>query len=156
MRYNAAAVLLMVVLTASAQVSVPSVDAAQGAVWDLTPIFPDDAAADRERVAIIAELPSLAAFKGHLGDNAVTLRKALDRRSKLMQRARRVSSYASLRVAEDARAGSSQALLASAGDLMDQLGSASSFYDSEIIGISRAKIAAFEAAEPGLAPHRHS
>lgn len=156
MRHNAVAALLMVVLNARAQVNALSADAAQGAVWDLTVIYPDDAAAERERIAIIAELPSLAAFKGHFGDNAATLRKALDQRSKLMQRARRVSSYASLKVAEDARVGSSQALLASAGDLMDQLGSASSFYDPEIIAIGRAKIAAFEAAEPGLDRHRHS
>ena len=156
MRYSAIAALLMVALAAAAQVSAPSADPAQGTVWDLTVIYPNDAAAERERLAIIAELPSLAAFKGHLGDNAATLRKALDQRSKLMQRARRVSSYAALKVAEDARVGSSQALLTSAGDLMDQLGSASSFYDPEIIAIGRARIAAFEAAEPGLDRHRHA
>ncbi len=156
MRHTAVATLLMVAFTASAQVRTPSADPAQGAVWDLTVIFPDDAAAEREGVAIKAELPGLIAFKGHLGENAATLRKALDQRSKLMQRARRISSYASLKVAEDARVGSSQALLASAGDLMDQLGSASSFYDPEIIALGRAKIAAFEAAEPGLDRYRHS
>src|SRR5271168_3665819 len=156
MKHNAVAALLMVVLTAGAQVSPPSANAAQGAVWDLTVIYPDDTAAERERVAIIAQLPLLAVFKGHLGDNAATLRKALDERSKLMQRARRFYSYASLKVAEDARAGSSQALLASADYLMDQLGSASSFYDPEIIAIGRTRIAAFEAAEPGLDRHRHS
>lgn len=100
--------------------------------------------------------PSLAAFKGHLGDDASTLRRALDQRSKLMQRARRVSSYASLKVAEDTRVDSSQALLASAGDLMDKLGSASSFYNPEIIAIGRTKIDAFESADRGLDRHRRS
>jgi oligoendopeptidase F len=156
MRYEAVVVLVMVALSALEQVSGPSTDPAQGAVWDLTVIYRDDAAAERERVAIIAELPSLTPFKGHLGDNAATLRKALDRRSMLSQRARRVSSYASLKVAEDARVGSSQALLASAGDLMDKLGTATSFYDPEIIAIGRTRIAAFEAAEPGLERHRRS
>jgi oligoendopeptidase F len=125
-------------------------------VWDLTAIYPNDLAAERERGAIIAELPSLAAFRGHLGDSATTLREALDQRSKLTQRASRFSSYASLKVAEDARVGSSQALLASAGDLMNELGSAISFFDPEIVAIGRTKIAAFEAADTGLDRHRRS
>ena len=78
----------------STAANVPSTDPAQGSIWDLTVIFPDAAAAERERLAVIADLLSLTAFKGHLGDSAATLRAALDRRSELLERAR--GSIASL------------------------------------------------------------
>ncbi|MGA2536587.1 MAG: M3 family metallopeptidase [Terracidiphilus sp.] len=128
-------------------------DPAQGAVWDLTVLFADSAAADRERVAILADLPSLAAFQGHLGDNAAALRKALDRRSEIVHRAQRVHRYAFMRVSEDARMESSQALMASAEDMVGKIRETTAFFDPEIIAMDRAKVAAFEAAEPGLAPH---
>lgn len=59
--------LISAALAAQSTANVPRTDAAQRAVWDLTVIFPDPAAAERERLAVIAALPSLAAFKGHLG-----------------------------------------------------------------------------------------
>jgi oligoendopeptidase F len=130
-------------------------DPAQGAVWDLTAIFPNDAAAESERAAILAELPSLSGFREHLGDSATKFRAALDRRSELLQRARRVHRYAFLKVSEDARVESSQALMASANDMVSQLRAGTAFYDPEIIALGSARIVAFEAAEPGLAPHHH-
>ena len=136
-----------------AQAEGPVADPAQGAVWDLTVIFPNDAAAEGERAAIVAELPSLAKFGGHLGDSAATLREALDRRSAMVMRAQRVYRYAFMKVSEDARVESAQAMMASAGDMVSKLRTTTAFYDPEIIALGRAKIVAFEAADPGLKPH---
>lgn len=129
------------------------VDPAQGAVWDLTAIFPNEAAVESERARILSDLPALSAIGGHLGDSAAALRAALDRRSELVQRARRVHRYAFLKVSEDARVESSQALLASANDMVSKLRAATAFYDPEIIALGSSRIEAFEAADPGLAPH---
>ena len=38
-------------------------------VWDLTDLYPSDAAWDAERVAVEKALPSLPAFKGKLGES---------------------------------------------------------------------------------------
>ena len=162
LRSTLAILLVSIAIFLSAQTAVTpgtastesEVDPAQGAVWDLTVIYPDAAAAERERVAIAAALPSLAAFRGHLGDSAATFRAALDLRSAIVQRTRRVRRYAFMKVSEDARVESSQAMAEAASDLIDKLGAAIAFYDPEIIALGATKIAAFEAAEPGLAPHR--
>jgi oligoendopeptidase F len=135
------------------QSETPATDPAQGAVWDLKVIFPDGAFAERERAAILADLPSLTAFRGHLGDNAATLRAALDRRSAMILRAQRVYRYAFMKVSEDARVESSQALMASAGDMVSKLRATTAYYDPEIIALGRAKIGEFETTEPGLKPH---
>ena len=45
-------------------------------------------------------------------------------------------------------------MAASAADLVDKFGAASSFYDPEITAIGASRITAFETAEPGLARHR--
>jgi oligoendopeptidase F len=143
-------------VTASAQgplSETAATDPAQGAVWDLTVIFPNDAAADSERAAILAELPSLAKFSGHLGDNAATLRAALDRRSAMTLRAQRVYRYAFMRVSEDARVESSQALMASAGAMVSKMRATTAFFNPEIIALGSAKITALEADDPELKPH---
>ena len=76
--------------TPTTQSAVPNsaeVDPAQGAVWDLTVIYPDDAAAERERVALLAALPSLAAFRGRLGDSPGDVRRAYGSRLGLLEAA---------------------------------------------------------------------
>lgn len=139
---------------ASAKAVAPTADPAQGTVWDLTALFADNAAAERERVAILADLPKLAAFRGHLGDDAATLRRALDLRSEMIERAERVYRYSFMKVSEDARVEASQAQMASAGDMVGKLREADAYYDPEIIAMDPVKVAAYEVAEPGLAPHR--
>ena len=129
-------------------------DPAQGAVWDLRVIFADDAAAELERTALVTELASLSEYQGHLGDSASALRKALDRRTALTQRVRLVHRYAFLKVLADARVTSSQAQFAASADLVGKFGAATAFYDPEIIALGKAKLAAFEVADAGLAPHR--
>jgi len=152
MRYGIYAALLSLVVATSCPVAAePTTDSARLAVWDLSVIYPDAAAAERERNAIDADSASLSRYKDHLGDSAAMLQAGLDARSGLIRRARRLYKYAFLTVAEDARVPSSQALQASAGITLAKVRAASAFFDSEIIGIGAAKLAKFEAADPGLA-----
>ena len=64
-----------------------AVKAAEGdtvaAAWDLTDIYPSDAAWDAARKQALAALPGLAKYKGHLGDSAATLAEALTTQSDL-------------------------------------------------------------------------
>src|SRR3982750_568926 len=55
--------------------------AAATAAWDLTDLYPTDAAWESERAAIAARLPEITAFKGRLGEGAGTLRKVLQLQS---------------------------------------------------------------------------
>jgi hypothetical protein len=45
------------------------VDPAQGAIWDLRPLFPNNTAWDRERERVEAALPGFAALKRTLGSD---------------------------------------------------------------------------------------
>ena len=70
-------------------------------VWDLTRLFPDDAAWDAERAAVTAEIPGLAALRGTLGRDAASLRTALDRMSALRLRMSRLWVYVCTQLSTD-------------------------------------------------------
>lgn len=122
-------------------------------VWDLSPLFADDAAWDAERRAVQAELPALRALRKDFGRDAASLRQALDRISAVSQRWSRVAVYASAAAStdnRDARNQERQSLLRSLGG---QYGAALSWVDSEIQALGEEKIEAWLKAEPGLQKH---
>lgn len=140
---------------ALAQTATPAAAPATDAryVWDLTPMFANDAAWDAERQAIQQILPSLQALRGGFGRDAASLRQALDTLSTWRERYMRVAVYASAMAStdnRDARNQERQSLLRSLGG---QWGSALSWVDSEIRQIGEAKLNAWLAAEPGLKKH---
>jgi hypothetical protein len=83
----AAGLLLATALSAAAA---PAADPAEGVVWDLGRLYPDDSAWDKERTAVEAALPGLGALKGRLGASPETLRDGLDRISELRRRVERL------------------------------------------------------------------
>jgi oligoendopeptidase F len=140
---------------AHAQAATPAAAAAPDAryVWDLTPMFANDAAWDAERLAIQAALPSLRELRSGFTRDASSLRQALDTLSSWRQRYSRVAVYASAMAStdnRDARNQERQSLLRSLGG---QWGSALSWVDSEIRQLGEAKVNAWLAAEPGLKKH---
>lgn len=140
---------------AHAQAATPAAAAAPDAryVWDLTPMFANDAAWDAERLAIQAALPSLRELRSGFTRDAASLRQALDTLSSWRQRYSRVAVYASAMAStdnRDARNQERQSLLRSLGG---QWGSALSWVDSEIRQLGEPKLNAWLAAEPGLKKH---
>lgn len=140
---------------AHAQAATPAAAAAPDAryVWDLTPMFANDAAWDAERLAIQAALPSLRELRNGFTRDAASLRQALDTLSSWRQRYSRVAVYASAMAStdnRDARNQERQSLLRSLGG---QWGSALSWVDSEIRQLGESKLNAWLAAEPGLKKH---
>jgi oligoendopeptidase F len=83
-------------------------DPAQGTVWDLSPLYRDAGAWDKERADVEASLPALLRLKGGFGASAEALRTGLDELSAVRQRLNRLDEYASLRAAEDASIDASQ------------------------------------------------
>jgi oligoendopeptidase F len=126
-----------------------------GAAWDLKDIFPSDEAWTTERNAVIAVLPSLQAWSGKLGDGAPTMLKALAAISDVNRRTDKLALYAGLSADADTRVAATQERRQLAIDLATQVQSASSWVRPEVLRLGADKIAAFEAAEPGLAPFRY-
>ena len=127
---------------------------ADAAAWDLSDIFPSDAAWNTERQAIVAALPSLEQWRGKLGD-AKTMRAALDAIYAVGNRVDRLYLYASLSADADTRVGANQARKGQATDVATSFGSATAWVDPEVVRLGPQKIEAFETAEPGLGIYKH-
>ena len=136
---------------AQPQTSAPTPTPAE--VWDLTRLFPDDAAWDAERQAVATAIPSLAAARGTLGTSAAALRTALDNQSAMSQRLRRLWVYASTQVSTANADRRNQERMALMSALSGQIGSALAWMDPELQALGEAKIAAFSAADEGLRQH---
>ena len=147
-----AALAAAVPLKALAQ-GAPPADAAP--LWDLSDIYPSDAAWEGERQAVLKLLPSLEAWKGKLGSSAATLKSALDAIYGAGNRADRLYLYASLAADADTRVGANQERKGQATELGTEMGTATAWMSPEIVKMGAGRIAAFEAAEPGLKIYRH-
>ncbi|HEX7694122.1 MAG TPA: oligoendopeptidase F [Sphingomonas sp.] len=121
-----------------------------GAMWDLTDLYPNDAAWDEARKKTLADVPSLTKYKGRLGENADTLAAFLVAQSDIGRAASRIYTYASLNADADLRVSANQERQAQAIDLFTALGEATSWATPEILSIGKAKIDSFVAANDTL------
>ena len=130
--------------------------AASAAVWDLTELYPSDAAWETERAALAARLPDLVKYKGRLGESAGTFKAALQLQSDLYLKISRLYAYATLKRDEDLRVAANQERAQKATDLFTAFGEAYSWGPPELLAIGKARIDGFFAADPALAKFRLS
>jgi oligoendopeptidase F len=147
-------VMITAAATAALAAGVPGVAMAQAAssaaAWDLTDLYPSDAAWETERQSILAALPRLKAQKGTLGRSPASMRAALVEQSDLSKRATRLFVYASLKADEDRRVAPNQERKQQALDVFTALGEATAWTNPEIVSIGAKKVNAFIAADPVL------
>ena len=122
-------------------------------VWDLSRLFPTDAAWDAERQAFAEQLPQLLALRGTLGRDAASLRAGLDRISAADQRLRRLWVYASTQASTDTGNRRNQERTGLVGSLYGRYASGLAWVDSELQSIGADRLATFQGSEPGLRPH---
>jgi oligoendopeptidase F len=127
---------------------------AAGAAWDLTDLYPSDAAWEAERQAIAADIPKLLGYKGTLGQSAASLKAALQAASDAYRKTVRLYIYASLKADEDLRVAGNQERRQQALDVYTQLGEALAWMSPEILQVGQARIDSFLAADTGLAKFR--
>lgn len=124
--------------------------AATAAEWDLTELYPTDAAWESARQALIARVPTLTANKGKLGNGAAVLRDTLVAQSDLLRQGFRLFSYASLKADEDRRVAPAQARVAQMYDLYAQAQGAGAWIAPEVVALGREKVESYIAADPVL------
>ena len=124
--------------------------AKDSALWDLTEIYPSDAAWDEARKGALAALPGIAKYKGRLGESADVLAEALVLQSDLSKTIARVYVYVSLKSDEDVRVATYQEKQAQAGDLYTQFGEATAWFSPELLTLGADKINGFVAANETL------
>src|SRR6185436_18969787 len=81
---------------------------AGGAAWDLTELYPNDAAWAGDRTAIQAQIAALPRLRGTLGRDAGAFRTALQAISDAYRKTSRLYIYASLKADEDLRVAPNQ------------------------------------------------
>ncbi len=124
--------------------------ASSAAAWDLSEIYPSDAAWESERQALLKAIPRLKAQKGTLGRSAAAMRAALQAQSDMNKRASQLYTYASLKADEDRRVSANQERKQQAQDVFTALGEATAWTNPEIVAIGPKKINSLIAADPVL------
>ncbi len=121
--------------------------------WDLSPLFPSDAAWDQARLKLLAELPQLAAFEGRLAEPE-QLAACLELYFRLHSEANFVTLYANLRHATAQSDEAATAMVQRSLAAMDELMRAAAFIRREVLGLPEATLTAALAAVPELVAHR--
>ena len=124
------------------------------AVWDLTPLYRDEAAWRAAKDRLAAALPQLAAFAGRLGEGPGVLLQALEAVEARSRELMRLYTYASLQADEDTRLAPPLERRQEMGLLASQFSRTVSYLRPELLALGEARIEAWLAAEPRLAPHR--
>jgi oligoendopeptidase F len=124
--------------------------AAGGAAWDLTELYPSDAAWDEARKAALAAIPGVGKYRGRLGESADVLAQALAVQSDLGRTIARVYTYASLKGDEDVRISAYQEKQAQAVDLYTAFGEATAWVSPELLTVGKDKILGFVASNATL------
>lgn len=125
-------------------------DAPAGAQWNLADLYPDTAAWDAARRKVLAAIPSLAKYRGRLGESADTLAAFMIAQSDLYREGGRVFSYASLKADEDLRVSADQERQAQAIDMFTAFGEATAWFSPELLTVGKAKIDQFVASNATL------
>ncbi|MGC1478991.1 MAG: M3 family metallopeptidase [Chthoniobacterales bacterium] len=118
--------------------------------WDLTPLFPDDAAWETEFQSLQADYPGITEFRGHLGESVETLHRALEFEKSIDLRIESLNQYVALRTTEDSSDSGSLAREARFQSALVHLAEAFSFLAPELQAIDDATFDAW-LQEPLLA-----
>lgn len=158
---------LLSALLALLPLSTPSVRAAAAAAatpaavdpattWDLTLLYPNEAAWTTAKNQLAAGLPKIKTFEGTLGQNPASLLTALDYIQTLTLQFTRLAVYSSLKGDEDKRVAANLEHSQEISLLETEFSRATSWINPEILTVGDAKIRGFLTAEPRLAQYRFS
>jgi len=121
--------------------------------WDLTHLYADDAAWEREFTDLQQRYPQITQFRGKLAESPASLLAALEFEKSIDQPLERLGTYASLRVSENASDPAFLEREARLQNLHTDIVEKCSFISPELMAIPDDKFAVLAAA-PELAPWR--
>lgn len=122
--------------------------------WDLTPMYPDDAAWEAAMQDVEASLATLAAIPGTLSRSKQDFKAGLDAIVAVMQKLETPSIYAFLKKTADGSETKSQEMSARAQSLGVRVEAALAFLNPEILSIPADTLSAWM-ADDALATYRH-
>jgi oligoendopeptidase F len=122
--------------------------------WDLTALYPSEAAWSTAREDLAGRIPRIAAFQGHLGAAPESLYAALSTLMEIQRGLSQLRTYASQLNDEDQRVSKHLEMREAADRLFVQFGSAGAYIRPEILAVGGSKVRAFIAAEPRLKDYK--
>src|SRR5581483_388031 len=123
--------------------------------WDLTELYPDGASWTRDAERLERDLARFAQCRGHLADDAATLRRCLDEASDIRKRMLRLAVYAFEMHNGDTGDTANLELQQKAQVMFARLGEAMAFVEPELLRAGRDRLWAFMEQDRGLAVYRH-
>lgn len=118
--------------------------------WDLTDLFPNEAAWEKAKQSVASRIPRVESHRGHLGDSADSLYRALAELNDLERDLRRVATYASQTYDEDTRVSRALERKEEAQRLFVQFGAAASYVRPELLAAGETRLRRFLASDPRL------
>ncbi len=123
--------------------------------WDAQSVFPDEAAWEAAVETVLAGLPDLNEFKGHLGDSPETLADWFDATERLQRLFGKVTVYNTMSYSVDVTNQDAVARTDRTRTAAAQLGAAMSFGLPEMIAIGFPKLREWAASSPRLSHLGH-
>ena len=129
-------------------------DIAEEYLWDLSSLFADDEAWEKECAKLTEDFASLEQFRGRLGEGAETLAEAYKLMYELGPRLEAMHGYAFQRRTEDTRSAQAQNMVTKADSAYVRFMGAVSFLQPELLSLPDEQLEQYRNAEV-LAPYRH-
>ena len=129
-------------------------DAPLESTWDVASVFPSWEAWQTEFEALQADLPSLTAFAGRLGEGPAKVATWLEAHSGFQRRALRLQLYPYMHTVVDTNDGAAKGKLGQASGLMGQFSAATAFAEPELMALGET-LREWSETEPGLQLYAH-
>ena len=118
--------------------------------WNLSDLYPTDAAWRAAKDKVAAEIPRLGAFKGRLASSPATVADALEMMSALSKELSRLYAYAHMLADQDTRVSLHEGMKQEMIQLFAASSAAGSYIEPEILRFPNGTIEKFLTAEPRL------
>jgi len=123
--------------------------------WDLSGVYPDWDAWERDYEAVAAALDELSELRGSLAGSAGALRHAIETLLDVQRRLERVRVFASMKSDEDTRIGDNTERRGRAGQLGVKVAEAASWFEPELLELEDAALARFLDDDGDLGLYAH-
>ena len=123
--------------------------------WDLTDMYRDASAWEADKTKLIALLPSIADYRGKLGNDGSTLLAAIEAIQAVETVVANLYVYAGLKNFEDTRISDNGARFSEAQGLYSQFQQALAFFSPELLSIPEDTLAHYVATTPVLSLYEH-
>lgn len=123
--------------------------------WDLSTIFPDDAAWEKEYAALEELIPTCEQYKGRLAESSTTLKEAITLIEELSNRVMKVYQYTHLNEDTDTANPHYQAMGKKSISLYTDLAAATSFFNAEMMEADEAVIMGYINDDKDLNIYHH-